>query len=50
MMNLGLLAYEQAAKGETQRIAMCKIHHAAFDSFLPSVRPDYGWRSDGTFG
>lgn len=25
----------------TNGIAMCKIHHAAFDSFLMGVRPDY---------
>jgi putative restriction endonuclease len=25
----------------TNGIAMCKIHHAAFDSFLIAVRPDY---------
>ena len=26
----------------TNGIAMCKIHHAAFDSLLMAVRPDYG--------
>jgi putative restriction endonuclease len=26
----------------TNGIAMCKIHHAAFDSMLMAVRPDFG--------